>query len=299
MRTGDFPIKACNNAGMSPQEMPWDDLQLLRLLAREGSAAGAARALSLDQTTVSRRLARLERDFGGALFERLDRRLKPMPAVVAALEPLERMSESAALTRDLMRAAQSDLSGAVRISAVGSIAWVLSAHAATLAVAHKDLSLAIEVDNRNVSLARREADIALRFGRPANDTAVARRLANIRFCLAGPAHTTDPAVLPLVAYGEGFDHLPEARWLGELFPGLKPSLRLDAIAARIEAVAGGCRAALPGFVVAAEPRLAELPTATPGPSRELWLMVHPDRRRDAAVVAVIRWIEDTLRHAGL
>lgn len=298
MKIGDFRTETCKNAGMDRPELPWDDLQLLRLLAREGSAAGAARALHLDQTTVARRLARIEAEFG-ALFDRLDRRLVPTAALRSVLADLDRMAETAALVGGMVRAAHSELSGSLRISAVESVAWLLARQLGAFLTRHPDVAIAIEVENRNVSLARREADIALRLGRPADDQALTRRLAMVSFCLAGPAAPGDAAHLPLVGYPEPFDHLPEARWVAEMLPGVRPAVRVNSLAARVAAVAGGCRAALPRFVVAAEPGLAELPVSLPGPVRDLWLMVHAGRRHDPAVVAAIRWIEDVLKEAGL
>ena len=283
---------------MSDETLHWDDLELLRLLAETGTAAAAARVLGLDQTTVSRRLQRIERELSTPLFDRLDRRLVPTPALGAALAALTRMAETAEEARAAIRSAQARLTGSVAISAVDPLAsWVLSPRVGRLAAAHPQLSLEIRVENRNVSLARREADIALRLGRPVDDLAVVRRLALIHSCLAGPARARRPEELPLATYEESLRHLPEARWLAARWPGLRPSFQTNVLRSLVEAAAGGMQTVLPAFVVAADPRLADLAPGEGPPPRELWLMVHAERRRDPVVAAVIDWIAVSLREA--
>ncbi|HHL21059.1 MAG TPA: LysR family transcriptional regulator [Aliiroseovarius sp.] len=55
--------------------MNLDDLKTLRLVARQGSFAAAARVLNVDPSSVSRTIAGLERTLGLRLFQRSTRRL--------------------------------------------------------------------------------------------------------------------------------------------------------------------------------------------------------------------------------
>ena len=48
----------------------WNDLRYLLAVAREGSTLAAARSLRVNQSTVHRRLAALERALGCGIFER-------------------------------------------------------------------------------------------------------------------------------------------------------------------------------------------------------------------------------------
>ena len=165
----------------------WDDLELMRLLARHGTAAAAARVLKVDQTTISRRLARMEQGVGTALFDRLERRLVPTQALTAALAALDRMAEAATLAGNALSSERARLTSTVTLSAGDPLAtWILAPCMGALAASRPDLAIELRQENRNVSLARREADIALRLGRPDHDEALTRRLATIRYCLAGP-----------------------------------------------------------------------------------------------------------------
>ncbi|MFC7386037.1 LysR family transcriptional regulator [Sphaerisporangium rhizosphaerae] len=57
-----------------------DALRLLDAVARRGSFTAAAGELAYTQSAVSRRIASLERQAGGPLFERLPRGVRPTPA---------------------------------------------------------------------------------------------------------------------------------------------------------------------------------------------------------------------------
>ncbi|WP_327091642.1 LysR family transcriptional regulator [Nonomuraea sp. NBC_01738] len=80
-----------------------NDLLLFDEVARSGSFTAAAELLGYTQSAVSRRIAALERDAGGALFERLARGVRLTPAgtalhrhAVAVLDRLNRAGEELA-----------------------------------------------------------------------------------------------------------------------------------------------------------------------------------------------------------
>lgn len=50
--------------------MNWDDIRIFLAVQRAGTLRGAAQHLTIDQTTVSRRLAGLEQALGSRLFLR-------------------------------------------------------------------------------------------------------------------------------------------------------------------------------------------------------------------------------------
>jgi DNA-binding transcriptional LysR family regulator len=52
------------------QPIAWDDLRYVLALARFATIAEAARRLSVDEATVGRRIARIERQLGARLFDR-------------------------------------------------------------------------------------------------------------------------------------------------------------------------------------------------------------------------------------
>ena len=275
----------------------WDDLRLVSVMREEGSAAGAARRLGIDQTTASRRLARLERALGVTLFDRHERRLVARPALEAVAEDLAGLT--AVVRRVVGRIADERhrLEGHVTVSTVDVLATRLLAPAlAVFRADHAGVRLTLDISDGNVSIGAREADIAVRLARPQADTALTRRLGAMGFALYAPAAAA-PDDLPFAAHGERLAHLPESRWLAEHHASAVIGFRADGAGALVEAVAAGHRALLPCFLGDADRRLVRLGGAAAVLTREVWLLVHPERRHDRAVAATIDWIGATLAAA--
>src|SRR5258708_19729068 len=51
-------------------KLSWDDLRIIKAIGESGGLAAAARMLGFNNTTISRRLSRLERVVGAVLFDR-------------------------------------------------------------------------------------------------------------------------------------------------------------------------------------------------------------------------------------
>ena len=61
-------IESC--AAMVQAMFNWDDVRYFLTLQRHGTLAAAGAALSLDPTTIGRRLVKLEEELGARLFDR-------------------------------------------------------------------------------------------------------------------------------------------------------------------------------------------------------------------------------------
>src|SRR5690242_18110941 len=94
----------------------WDDLRIVLAVARSGSALRAARDLKINQTTVLRRIGRIEEAIGFSLFESRPNGqcLTPIgQRVAAAAEAMEREAEALC---SVISAHQRVLSGSVRFT---------------------------------------------------------------------------------------------------------------------------------------------------------------------------------------
>lgn len=123
-------------------EFYWDDLRLALAISRAGSLSRAGERLGLDQSTVGRRLTKLEADLGTVLFQRSRKGLAPTEAgqtVIRRAGEVERRLES--LVESLDQTGKG-LSGAVEIYGNAWLLTRLTATAAsTLTEAHPQLSL--------------------------------------------------------------------------------------------------------------------------------------------------------------
>ena len=284
------------------QTPKWNDLRVVLAVGRAGTLASAARLLGVDDTTVARRLAAMQATIGARLYERLsDGTLQLTNAgdrVALVAERIER--EIDALGGALPRATET-VAGVVRVTSVPIVAnHILVPSASALLRRHPRLRLEIVGDARNLSLTRREADLALRLARPkTGGTRVVARAGSAGCAMLSYAAASCPpreaAGLPWIAYDESMAHLPQARWIAAVVRAGAPSAALTVTDAEtlLEAVAAGIgRSLLPCCVADRDARLRRLDARrqAPLPARELWLLAHADLRRLARIEAVIAWI---------
>ena len=290
--------------------LDWNDLRYVLAVARGGTLASAAKALAVDDSTVSRRVARLEALLAARLFERAgDGRLRPTPAGAAAVARAERMELEVEGLRNSVTGADSACTGVVRLTSVPLLVNRLLVPALPgLLERHPALRLELVADPSDLSLRRREADVALRLARPRSGgrSVVARRIGRLRYEVYAAASLPAEAVaaLPWVTYDEAFAHLPQARRIADALarPGGGASARfvVNDGEALVEAVAAGLgKSLLPSAVAARDLRLARLAAADDEPvlERELWLLVHRELRRLARIEVVSDWLSRLVAEA--
>jgi DNA-binding transcriptional LysR family regulator len=155
----------------------WNQARAFLVTAEEGSLSAAARALGLTQPTLSRQVAGLEEALGVTLCERTARALLLTQSGVELLAHFRTMGD-AANTISLAATGQSEaVTGHVLISATDLMAtFYLPPILKKLRKIAPDLQIEIIASNEVSDLRRREADIAIRHGRPNDENLFAKRL---------------------------------------------------------------------------------------------------------------------------
>jgi DNA-binding transcriptional LysR family regulator len=154
----------------------WNDLKVLLALARGGSVAGAARAMGVDQSTVSRRLAALEQSLGCPLLVRGGREFSWTTegrTMIVAAEAAEAAVDDG--IRNL-RSSRLVASGTVRLSTTPGLAAYLLRAMPELQARHPDLQIDVSGSMEYVDLAKGDADLALRAGQPGEPDVIARKV---------------------------------------------------------------------------------------------------------------------------
>jgi DNA-binding transcriptional LysR family regulator len=160
----------------------WDDLRFVLAIGRSGNLAAAAAALSVNHSTMFRRLNALEATIGSKLFERLASGYRPTDAGQRLIEAAVRMeAEALALDRDLT-GRDARLGGQLRVTCSETLGFkVLTPLIRAFRDKHPGIMVDLSVDNRQVDMARREADVAIRATRPAEGDLFGRKIADVRW----------------------------------------------------------------------------------------------------------------------
>ncbi|HXW25248.1 MAG TPA: LysR family transcriptional regulator [Xanthobacteraceae bacterium] len=277
--------------------MEWSDLRHVLAVARAGTLAAAARRLGVNQTTVARRLAAAEKALGARLFERREGMLRPTRAGEAAIARAAQVEQEVLALERGVGGADAVAAGSVRVTAVPILANRLLIPALPRLVArHPRLRVELVGEPRNLSLTRREADVAVRLARPEAGTALARRIGRLDYAVYGPRRRSTDS-LPWITYEEGLSHLPQARFIAAQEAQAAPLMVNDAEAI-VQAVRAGIgKSLLPCFVGDREPRLQRVGRGVVL-SRDIWLMVHRELRAQARIAAVIDWVTRVVRTVG-
>jgi DNA-binding transcriptional LysR family regulator len=279
--------------------LDWGNLRFFLELARTGSLSKAARRMGVDRNTVARRVVALERELELSLFERGPQGWSRTAAgddLAALASQVEQDVLALARHADARDRA---LSGTVRLTT----ATHLSAHLLVpglpeLTRLHPGLVLEIAADQRNFDLTLREADLALRMGRPHDAALVTRKLSDVAYGLyasrrAGPGHprAVDFGADAFVGFDESLASTPQERWLARVAPERRVAFRCNSTLSLVEAARLGVGVAvLPCFIAEHDPLLERLDGPVPV-NHELWLLVHGDLRRTPRVRAVIEWVD--------
>jgi DNA-binding transcriptional LysR family regulator len=279
----------------SMKDLDWNDLRYILYLSRTGRVASTARMLGVNETTVVRRIAHVERLLGVRLFERNARVLTPTENGQLVISRAERIELDVDAVKDSVTNADSIAVGKVRVTAVPQVLnHILIPALPALLQSHAKLQVEFVADPRNLSVTNREADIALRMTRPGNELrAIARRVGIFGYAVyaASPPRRT----LPWITYEATLSHLPHVCWMAKAMesdPKSGISLTVNDSELALNAVRAGLgRSLLPCRIAERMPELSRLSGAKPVLSREMWLIVHPDLKRLARVRAVIAWIE--------
>jgi DNA-binding transcriptional LysR family regulator len=132
-------------------------------LARVGGVRGAAALLGVPRSTVSRRLADLERQAGSALVVRTARRFALTELGVALAERCNELEELLRRTEELVSSAANEPSGKLRIAAAPVVGeQILPAIIAELMQLYPRLSVETRLSVDYVDLRRGNVDVALR-----------------------------------------------------------------------------------------------------------------------------------------
>jgi len=236
---------------MATEKRPnWEDLKIFLEVSRKGRLGDASLALGLDQTTVSRRLQRLEHDLETTLFERSRRGHQLTPAGHDLAHYAEIAETAAIAATEKLSGKDQSLSGTVRVNvAEGFGGYFVAPRLREFTSQHPDIEVELVASANFLNVSQRETDIAVHLARPQSGNLVVRKLTDYTLRLYGsrdyierhgtietlgdlPSHT-------LIGYIDDLIYAPELRYLAQVVPDQTARIRSSSIIAQYQAVKAG------------------------------------------------------------
>jgi len=242
----------------------WEDLRFFEALAENRSLSAAARQLGVTHATVARRIGHLADQFDGPLFlARSDGYALTALGEAVRMEVVQMRTSQAAILKLRRGAATRPL---VRVSVMRSLGDLFIVPGlATIAAELEEIELEFLMETRVVSLAKWEADIAIRLDVTTNSDLVGRVVGANRYRLAvAPGGRRDRFI--------GFstdDRSPQSVWMEAYAQNRSFSFRSNSMIAQRAATLAGLGVALLPHVLVAGTGLETLETPSPPPDRRI------------------------------
>jgi len=289
--------------------LAWSDFQVVLAVAQHSSVVRASATLALSHVTLLRKLDSIETRLKAKLFQRARGHYTPTAAgdelisAAAVMEPLARTAEMRVLGQDLRP------SGLVRVTAAGIVIdQLLPPVLGQFAAAFPEVVIELTSSREHTSLARREADVAIRVSDQVPDWLVGRKLGQVDFCLYGLSRKglkpdlRRPDELMQERRWISFEHeareLKFDRWLDAHLPDSSVVLRVDDFSHALSMVRAGLGLALlPSFLERSCPELEVLTAPIAELRTPLWLLTHQELRHTMRIKVLMQAIGPALANA--
>jgi len=282
--------------------MDWDKLRVFHTVAEAGSFTHAGELLNLSQSAVSRQISGLEESLNVSLFHRHARGLILTEQGELLYRTVHEVFAKLSMVEARITESREKPEGPLKVTttvAFGSV-W-LTPRVKQFMETYPDIDLSILLDDGEVDLAMRQADVAIRFSVPRQPDLVQRHLISLHYHVyAAPEYLKkygmpkSPADLDnhrLIVYGEDAKAPVEnMNWLlsaGTTTPRM-PILRVNNIYGIYRAVQSGLGiAALPDYFSTVAANLVQVLPELRGPSFDCYF-VYPEELRHSKRVTVFR-----------
>jgi len=295
--------------------MDWRALQDVVTVAETGSLSAASRRLNVSQPTVGRRIEQLEQQLGAVLFTRTAQGLLLTELGESIIENAQHMQEEALAIERVATGANQQLQGIVRLSLIEDIGifWLPK----KLAEFHKQfpqLSVEVNIDNKNVNLLRREADIAVRLARPEQPDLICRKAGRFRMALYAskeylaqngtPKRLSDLKNHTLIGFESAMGYSKSRIKLESLFTQQNIRHRSNSHMEMIVATRSGIGCSILSCLIAdSHEELVRIYPVKIYHEQEIWLVTHSEIHKNARIRAMFDFLvkvleEDAERFTG-
>jgi DNA-binding transcriptional LysR family regulator len=281
----------------------WDKLRIFHAVAEAGSFTHAGDVLNLSQSAVSRQISALEEVLQVPLFHRHARGLILTEQGETLNQTVREVFSKLEMTQTLLTESKEKAAGRLRVTTTTGFGscWLMPRLHRFMAQ-NSDISITLILEDNDLDLGMREADVAVRMHAPRQPDLIQRHLADFPLSVFAspryieqfgqPTSLEDLSSHNLVAFGGYHPPVPHVNWLLEagMPDGARRTARLEvnSMVAMADAISAGLGiGSVPGYAVAEYPELIKvLPNVEP-PKVEAFF-VYPEELRSSKRVAVFR-----------
>ena len=284
--------------------MDWDKIRVFHAVAEAGGFTHAAESLNLSQSAVSRQISGLEDSLNIPLFHRHARGLILTEQGELLFRTAREVFAKLTTTESRIRESKERPQGPLRVTATvafGSV-W-LTPRIKEFNDHYPEISLSLVLDDGELDLGMREADVAIRMAPPRQPDLIQRHMMTMRYHIYAspeylrkhgmPKTPKDLDKHQLIAFGEDADAPVErANWLLDAGPShgkqRRATLKVNNVYGIYRAVQSGLGiAALPDYMSKEASNLVEILPELPGPSYDAYF-VYPEELRQSKRISVFR-----------
>ncbi|MBU3593395.1 LysR family transcriptional regulator [Polynucleobacter sp. 71A-WALBACH] len=289
---------------MNNNSINWDNIRVFLAVARLQSAFEASNHLKIDQSTISRRLKKLEEEIGSELFTRNSQGHLLNANGHRLLEYAETIESTISSMESKLGGDSQVLTGSIRLgSTEGFGSAFLAPHLGNFCELHSGLTVDLLALPRFINLSKREADLVISIERPETGPYIICKLTDYKLQAYATQDYLDnhPQIKNLedlnkhkfTGYVDEYSFSPKLQYLKNLVPNAHVPFRSSSLNAQMyAALQGKMLAVLPCFL--AKPHRALIPVLPKktGFNRTFWLIAPSERKNVARVTEL--W--DYLRH---
>ncbi len=284
--------------------LDWDKLRIFHTAAEAGSFTHAAEKLNMSQSAVSRQISALEEDLGLKLFIRHARGLVLTEVGEQLFRTAHRMHWELQQVETQMSESQDVPTGPLLVTTtVGIGSTWLSSRIHEFLMLYPDIQIEIKLNDAELDLAMREADVAIRLHRPNQSEMIQRKLFTVHNHFYASheylAQRGEPRTVEdlddhrIISFGEPVpSYLGDINYLERLGrPDSSPrraAMKVNAIYGMMQAARAGIGIAmLPDYVTEGETNLQRVLAGIEIPAYEAYF-VYPPALKNSKRVGVFR-----------
>lgn len=283
--------------------MDWDKLRVFHAVAEAGSFTHAGDTLNLSQSAVSRQISALEEALQVPLFHRHARGLILTEQGESLNRTVREVFAKLAMTETLLTESKEKPTGRLKVTTTNGFgAQWLAPRLPAFLDAYPDVSVSLILDDSELDLAMREADVAIRMHQPRQPDLVQRHLLTMNwFVCASPQYLKKHGSPPraedldqhrLVLFGDYRPPVPDINWLCEAGRSAgnprRAVLEVNSLYAMMQAIQSGLGiGALPDYMANETAGLTRILPDVKSPKVDVYF-VYPEELRNSKRVSVFR-----------